>query len=331
MTGRSQAVERLGVAAPEAGQRVDRLLAATLPARSRSALKRLIEKGCLTEDGSGRTITDPSYRVKDGERFSLSVPAPDDPGPAGEAIPLAVAYEDEHLVVIDKPAGLVVHPAPGTPRGTLVNALIAHCGDGLAGIGGVRRPGIVHRLDKGTSGLMVAAKTARAHEALTGQFSRRSVERAYAALVWGAPRPAAGEISGNIGRSGRDRKKMAVLRTRGRPALTRYAVEERFGDAAARLECRLATGRTHQIRVHLAHRGHPVVGDPAYGGGATAARRAGLAPAALAAALGLGRQALHAKRLGFVHPETGEALLFESGLPPDLESLEEALRGGGNP
>ena len=309
-----------------AGERVDRLLAALLADRSRSALKRLIEEGCLTS--GGETIAEPSRRVKPGEALTLRIPPAADPEPAGERIPLTVVFEDEHLIVIEKPAGLVVHPAPGNERGTLVNALIAHCGDSLKGIGGVRRPGVVHRLDKDTSGLMVAAKTGPAHESLTAQFSRRSIERRYAAFVWGAPCPPEGEIEGNIGRSDRDRKKMAVHPARGRPALTRYRTVAVFGaGAVSRLECRLATGRTHQIRVHLAHKGHPVVGDPAYGGGATRARKSALQPEALAAALDLGSQALHAARLGFVHPATGEKLAFESGLPAEIRKFEDALTG----
>lgn len=309
-----------------AGQRVDRLLAALLADRSRSSLKRLIEDGCLTS--GGETIAEPSHRVKPGEALTLRIPPAADPAPAGERIPLAIVFEDEHLIVIEKPAGLVVHPAPGNARGTLVNALIAHCGDGLKGIGGVRRPGIVHRLDKDTSGLMVAAKTGPAHESLTAQFSQRAIERRYAAFVWGTPCPPEGEIEGNIGRSDRDRKKMAVLPARGRPALTRYRTVAVFDDGAvSRLECRLATGRTHQIRVHLAHSGHPVVGDSVYGGGATRARRSALQSEALAAALGLERQALHATRLGFVHPATGEKLAFESGLAAEIRKFEETLTG----
>ena len=306
------------------------MLADMVPSLSRSMLKRLILEGFLTEGDDGRTVIDPSYHVKQGERFNLRVPPPSDPVPAGEEIPLSVVFEDDHLIVIDKPAGLVVHPAPGNPDGTLVNALISHCGDSLAGIGGVRRPGIVHRLDKDTSGLMVAAKTSPVHEALVTQFTERTIERSYAAFVWGEIRPAVGQISGNIGRSNRDRKKMAVVRTGGRPALTRYRTLESFGGGAALLECRLATGRTHQIRVHLSYQGHPVIGDPVYGGGATRARQSVLPPEALAVVAGLQRQALHARRLGFQHPGTGEDLLFESDLPDDLRVLDEALHRSGN-
>jgi 23S rRNA pseudouridine1911/1915/1917 synthase len=322
----------IAVPADAAGVRLDRVLADALPGRSRSVLKRLIEDGRVADAQSGRTIKEPSHRVKPGERFRLVVPAAADPEPAGEDIPLAVVYEDEWLIVIDKPAGLVVHPAPGNPEGTLVNALIAHCGDSLKGIGGVRRPGIVHRLDKDTSGLMVVAKTGPVHASLTEQFAGRTIERAYAAFVWGSVNPLRGEIEGNIGRSAQNRKKMAVVRSGGKPALTRYRTETIYaGGAASLVECRLATGRTHQIRVHMAHVGHPVIGDPLYGAGATRARRSGLPPDALEAALSLGRQALHARTLGFRHPETGEDLQFDSALPAELARLAALLAGAGKP
>ncbi len=325
--------ETFEIAAPAdaAGARLDRVLADALAGRSRSFLKRLIEEGCVSDPESGRTIKEPSHRVKPGERFRLAVPAAVDPEPAGEDIPLTVVYEDDWLIVIDKPAGLVVHPAPGNPEGTLVNALIAHCGDSLKGIGGVRRPGIVHRLDKDTSGLMVAAKTGAVHAALTELFAARTIERAYAAFVWGTFNPLKGEIAGNIGRSPQNRKKMAVVRTGGKPALTRYRTETIYaGGAASLVECRLSTGRTHQIRVHMAHLGHPVIGDPLYGAGATRARRSGLPADVLDAALSLGRQALHARTLGFVHPETGENLHFESPLPRELAALAALLGRSGN-
>jgi 23S rRNA pseudouridine1911/1915/1917 synthase len=241
-----------------------------------------------------------------------------------QAIPLAIRFEDEHLIVVDKPAGLVVHPAPGNPEGTLVNALLAHCGDSLAGIGGVRRPGIVHRLDKDTSGLLVVAKTELAHRALSRDFAGRRIERAYSAFVWGVPVPTTGEISGNIGRSPRNRKKMAVVpEGRGRSAVTRYRVERRYADHAALIECRLLTGRTHQIRVHLSHAGHSLIGDPVYGTrSGRAAARLGPAGAAISA---FPRQALHARLLGFTHPATGEKLRFESPLPADLAELKRNL------
>lgn len=322
MTGMERGSEH-EVVAPESGARLDRLLAAALPQYSRSRLKALIEDGRV--DSAGATITEPSYRVKQGQRFAIFVPEALPATPAAQSIALSVVYEDGDVIVIDKPAGMVVHPAPGNFEGTLVNALLAHCGASLAGIGGVRRPGIVHRLDKDTSGLMVVAKTEVAHAALTRQFAARTVERAYAAVLWGAPRPGEGEIAGNIGRSPRNRKKMAVLASGGRPAVTRYRVERRFGTgtspAASLVECRLATGRTHQIRVHMAHRGNPVVGDTVYGGGLTGARRAAVGPEASALIGRLGRQALHARTLGFVHPGSGEILRFVSELPRDINDL----------
>ncbi len=301
------------------GERLDRFLTAAAPHLSRSRVKALVEAGRVSS--GGRTITDPSYRVKQGESFHLSVPqaAPADPEP--EAIPLTVIYEDNDLIVIDKPAGMVVHPAPGNAGGTLVNALLAHCGDSLSGIGGVRRPGIVHRIDKDTSGLVVAAKNDATHNGLAAQFKAHSIVRAYAALVWGVPRPGKGEIEGNIGRSQRDRKKMTVRRQGGKEALTRYAVEKRFDGAAALVECRLATGRTHQIRVHMAHLGHPLIGDPVYGGGLTAARRKSLPGDVLEVLRNFERQALHARLLGFTHPGSGEALKFESDIPNDINYL----------
>jgi 23S rRNA pseudouridine1911/1915/1917 synthase len=315
------------------GERIDRLMANTLPDRSRTFLKRLIEDGCLTaSDDGGRTIVEPSYRVKPGERFFLQIPASVDPDPLGEDIPLDVIFEDDDLIVIDKPAGLVAHPAPGNLTGTLVNALIAHCGDSLKGIGGVRRPGIVHRLDKDTSGLMVAAKTGPAHEGLTKQFSDHTIERAYAAFVWGMPNPSHGALEGNIGRSPRNRKKMAVLPTGGKTARTNYRTEAAYAAGAASLvECRLETGRTHQIRVHMAHLGNAVIGDPVYGGGATRARQAQLADNVVDVISHLGRQALHARLLGFEHPLTGEFQRFETALPEDLETLATVLRKSGNP
>jgi 23S rRNA pseudouridine1911/1915/1917 synthase len=309
----------------DAGKRLDKFLADAAPALSRMRLKALILEGCVRV--GGRTITDPSYRVKAGEAAAWDEPAPLDATPAAQAIPLDVLHEDAHLIVIDKPAGLVVHPAPGNPEGTLVNALLAHCGASLQGIGGERRPGIVHRLDKDTSGLMVAAKTELAHRRLSEAFAARDIERAYDALVWGAPRPPAGEIEGAIGRDPRNRKRMAVVGHGGKAALTRYRTRRAFGEAAALLECRLATGRTHQIRVHLAARGHPVLGDPIYGR-ASAARLARLPAAAREAVRAFPRQALHARLLGFVHPVTGAPLRFEREAPADFTRLLEILNSG---
>ena len=309
------------VAAEDAGARLDRFLAARLD-YSRSRIKSLIERGCVR---AGATITEPSRRVKPGEVFTLDVPQPEAAEPAAEAIALDIVYEDSSLIVIDKPAGLVVHPAPGNQSGTLVNALIAHCGESLSGIGGVRRPGIVHRLDKDTSGLIVAAKTDVAHAHLSAQFKARTVERQYLALAWGVPSPRAGTISGAIGRSPRVRTKMAVVSRGGRASATRYRVQRALGPAASLVECRLATGRTHQVRVHLAHIGHPVIGDPVYGGGLTPARRRAVGETAAELIAALKRQALHAATLGFVHPLSGATLSFTSRFPADLAAVADAL------
>ncbi len=308
----------IAIGPDEAGLRLDRALVRHLPDLSRSRLKQLIQSGHVAS--AHTVLRDPAYRVREGQTFVVFLPDPAEPTPTAQAIPLDIRFEDAHLIVIDKPAGMVVHPAPGNPAGTLVNALLAHCGASLAGIGGVRRPGIVHRLDKDTSGLLVAAKTDSAHRALSRDFAARRISRAYAAIVWGVPLPAAGEISGNIGRSMTNRKKMAVVGDgRGKAALTRYRVERAFGGQAALLDCRLATGRTHQIRVHLAERGHPMIGDPVYGTRAgRAVARGGAVGARIAA---FPRQALHAKLLGFIHPETGEALSFESTPPGDFSTL----------
>lgn len=320
---RTQELHQVTAGEADAGQRLDRVLAAHLDDLSRSRLKSLIESGMVSAGGA--TINEPSTRVKPGQTFAIVVPETAPAIPQGQALALHVVYEDEDLIVIDKAAGMVVHPAPGNPDRTLVNALIAHCGPSLQGVGGVRRPGIVHRLDKDTSGLMVAAKNDRAHQGLVAQFAERSIERVYAAVVWGCPRPAEGEIAGNIGRNPRNRKKMAVLARGGRPALTRYRLQRRLaGGAASLLECRLATGRTHQIRVHLSHKGHPVIGDSVYG--QRAQRRLDRLPPAARAAVGaLQRQALHARTLGFTHPGSGEALRFESNLPDEIRRLITSL------
>jgi 23S rRNA pseudouridine1911/1915/1917 synthase len=312
--------------APEAaGGRLDRLLAAALPELSRSRLKALIEEGRVS--AAGQAVTTPSAKVKAGQTFAIIVPETRPVALAAQAIPLEILYEDRELIVLNKPAGLVVHPAAGNPDMTLVNALMAHCGPELSGIGGEARPGIVHRLDKDTSGLMVAAKSAAAHQGLSELFAARNIDRAYWALVWGLPSPSEGTIAGNIGRSPRNRKKMAVLRHGGRPAETAYRMLRSFQNGRVSLvECRLKTGRTHQIRVHLAEIGHPVLGDPLYGRGGTAARRARLLPEGAQAALAaLGRQALHAKTLGFRHPVSGDDLQFESELPTDISALISSL------
>jgi len=318
MPGTGGTVRHVTVQAVEAGERLDRLLAARLGDLSRTRLKRLVEAGRVSV--SGATVTDPSLRVKPGQTFAVTLPPPTADEPQAQAIALDVRFEDAHVIVIDKPAGLVVHPAPGNPDRTLVNALLAHCGESLAGIGGVRRPGIVHRLDKDTSGLMVAAKTELAHARLSADFAARRITRAYQAVVWGVPAAAQGEIAGAIGRSPRNRKTMAVVARGGKAALTRYRVLRRFGDVATLVECRLATGRTHQIRVHLAALGHPLIGDRAYGGGGAGRLRG--APAAVRAAVAaFPRQALHAELIGFAHPLSGEPIRIESPLPRDMRQL----------
>ena len=317
------------VAADAAGGRLDRVLADELPALSRSRLKNLIEAGCVTLSTSAKsgaaTIAEPSYRVKSGQVFVIAVPAPAPAIPAPQEIALDIAYEDDDLLVVNKPSGLVVHPAPGNSDGTLVNALLAHCGDSLSGIGGVRRPGIIHRLDKDTSGLIVAAKNDVTHNDLSAQFKSRAIQRVYHALVWGRPRPPSGEIEGNIGRSAKNRKKMAIVERGGKAALTRYRVLKAVGPAASLAECRLATGRSHQIRVHMNHLGHAVIGDETYGGRLTPARRAMIGPEASEMVQSLGHQALHAALLGFRHPKTGENLVFERGFPAELAELAETL------
>jgi 23S rRNA pseudouridine1911/1915/1917 synthase len=313
------AVKRVTVEPGDAGERLDRLLAMRLAQMSRTRLKHLVEAGRVTMGGA--PITDPSLRVKPGQTFELALPAAIADAPVPQAMDLVILYEDAHLLVLDKPAGLVVHPAPGNPDRTLVNALLAHCGDSLSGIGGVRRPGIVHRLDKDTSGLMVVAKDELAQARLTADFAARRVNRAYQAVVWGVPRPGEGEIANRIGRSPSNRKKMAVLRQGGKPALTRYKLLRRFKDAAALVECRLATGRTHQIRVHMSERGHAIIGDRSYGSARSAARLGAL-PAVLRVPVAtFPRQALHAVLIGFRHPATDEYMQFSSHLPADIGAL----------
>jgi len=311
------------VSPDEAGQRLDKWLAARLPDLSRSRIKGLIEDGRVSLDGA--TIADPSGRVKPGQSYQVCVP-PDAPAiPEAQEIALSVVHEDEDLIVIDKPPGLVVHPAPGNLDFTLVNALLAHCGESLAGIGGVRRPGIVHRLDKDTSGLLVAAKTDLAHRGLSEQFAAHTLERAYRALVWGVPSPSAGEIAGNIGRNPRDRKTMAIVAGGGKTALTRYRVVQTYaGGIVSLVECRLATGRTHQIRVHMTSIGHSLVGDKTYGR-VRAGRMASLPEEVRAALTAFPRQALHAFLLGFQHPTKGCSLRFESAIPPDINALIKIL------
>ncbi|MDQ0471161.1 RluA family pseudouridine synthase [Labrys wisconsinensis] len=320
-------------AAADAGERLDRALVRHTADLSRTRLKALIEAGQVTIDGAA--VHDAGHVLKAGQRIALVVPPPAPAEPEGEAIPLTIVYEDGDLIVLDKPAGLVVHPAGGNETGTLVNALIAHCGDSLSGIGGVLRPGIVHRLDKDTSGLMVVAKSDRAHQGLAAQFADHGrtgpLERAYLAFAWGGVKRH-GTIETGIDRSTRNREKMAALPLgRGRDAITHVALVESYGlhqgePVASLVECRLETGRTHQIRVHMAHIGHPLLGDGVYGPGFKT-KAALLGEDARAALAMLGRQALHARLLGFEHPVSGEHLVFESPLPPELAQLRAALAG----
>ncbi len=314
----------------QAGWRLDRFLAQALGDVSRARIQQLLQAGAVTH--TRKKIRDGNFRVKPGEAFTVDVPPPAPAAPQGQDIPLTVVYEDKDVIVIDKPAGLVVHPAAGNPDGTLVNALIAHCGTSLMGIGGEARPGIVHRLDKDTSGLLIAAKNERAMTSLGKQFANHTVERAYYAVVWGAPRAGEGMVEGQIGRNPFDRKRMAVLRGGGKMARTRYRVVETFGDPArpfaSLVECRLETGRTHQIRVHLTHIGHPLIGDPSYGRARAAPRpKTPQEEVAFAAATSFPRQALHAWLLGFQHPSLHRNLRFESAMPADMNGLVTALRG----
>ena len=298
--GATMGIREHTVVAEEAGNRVDRVLARVFADLSRTRIKALIQKGCLTS--GGRTVTETSLGVKPGDHLVLAVPRPADSVLVPEDIPLVVVHEDEHLLVIDKPAGLVVHPGAGHASGTLVHALLSHCGDSLSGIGGEARPGIVHRLDKDTSGLMIVAKTDDAHIRLSAALSARRITREYLALVRGRIMPPAGEIIGAIGRDRRHRKRMAVVQAGGKPALTRYETQRQWGPSATLLRCSLATGRTHQIRVHMASKGHPVLGDTLYGG--TSGHMA--------------RQALHAASLGFHHPATNDYHEYRSELPADI-------------
>lgn len=299
----------------QAGLRLDRALAELLPDLSRERIKALIVEGQIV---SGGRSLNPSMKVAVGQDYSITLPAPVALDAVAQDIPLDIVHEDADLIVVDKPAGLVVHPAAGNLDGTLVNALLHHCDGQLSGIGGVARPGIVHRIDKDTSGLLVVAKSDKAHEGLARQFKDHSIDRLYAAIVYGIPTPGSGTVDAWIGRSDADRKKMAVHREgRGKHAVTHYRVMERLRGAAM-VECRLETGRTHQVRVHMAHLGHPLIGDPVYGRDKKGFK-------SILETLGFKRQALHAKRLGFIHPVTEEPLSFDSALPADMQELLSEL------
>lgn len=336
-----------------AGERLDRWLAGQIPELSRSRLKGLIDDGQVSHGGGAKI--DPKFKVSPGETYSLTMPEIEAATPKPQDIPLDILFEDEHLIVINKPYGMVVHPAPGAWDGTLVNALLHHCGDSLSGIGGVARPGIVHRLDKDTSGVMVVAKSEVAHTGLVARFQAHDMDRRYLALTRGAPRPLVGRIETRLDRDPSDRKKMAVVREskrtasadwhepdgdgyveKGKHAITNYKTVETYGlldeksslPAAAMVECRLETGRTHQIRVHMAHIGAPVIGDPVYGKhrGLKAFGEGEAFREATTAARKFYRQALHAYVLGFDHPVTGEDLHFEQAPPDDMAELIEKLK-----
>ena len=303
--------------AARAGMRLDRALADACPDLSRERLKALILEGQVTTRG-GKSVTDPAFKVAEGQDYAIFLPAPVDAKALPQDIALSIVYEDDSLIVIDKPAGMVVHPAAGNADGTLVNALLFHCAGQLSGIGGVARPGIVHRIDKDTSGLLVAAKTDIAHEGLSRQFKAHSIDRRYAAIVTGRPLPASGIVNAWIGRSDSDRKKMAVQREgRGKHAITHYRTVQPLRDAAL-IECRLETGRTHQVRVHMAHIDHPLIGDPVYG-------RPRKSFKSILETLDFKRQALHARTLRFNHPVNSHALSFESPIPADMQELLRQL------
>lgn len=318
------------VDADMAGGRLDATLAKVHTILSRSRIKELILGGAVTINGVA--VSEPNYRLTAGETIVLLAPPPEDADPQPENIPLDILFEDDQLIVINKPVGMVVHPAPGSLHGTLVNALLFHCGDSLQGIGGVKRPGIVHRLDRDTSGVMVAAKTERAHKHLSEQFADHGrtgpLHRAYIAYVWGSTETGKGTVNAPLGRDQNNRLKQTV-RKDGREAITHYFVEARFGDIGwdiTRVQCHLETGRTHQIRVHMAHISHPLVADSVYASGYIT--KINKLPADVVAPIqALGRQALHAAELGFEHPVTKEEMMFEAPLPPDLQALQDALDG----
>lgn len=309
----------------EAGQRADKFLSARLATISRSRIQALMDGGHISCDG--KTISDAATKVKDGQCFDVKIPDVVESHILPQDIPLNIVYEDEHILILNKPAGLTVHPGAGNPDSTLVNALLAHCGTSLSGIGGVARPGIVHRIDKETSGLLAVAKNDAAHAALSEQLATRTLKRTYTALVWGIPKQKQGTITGNIGRSPANRQKMAVVKTGGRSAVTHYKIVTSYQlPVISLVECNLETGRTHQIRVHFAHIGNALVGDPVYGGGtANRIKTMRIDEAKKTALLGFERQALHAQELGLIHPATGKHMLFSCEMPEDMRALISAL------
>ena len=315
MAGGHQSIV-ISLSPSHAGWRLDRALADAVPTLSRERLKALIRSGSL--QASGQLVRDPAVKVRGTEQFSLQVPEPEPAHNIGEEIPLTIVFEDDHLLVVDKAAGMVVHPAAGNRAGTLVNALLHHCEGRLSGIGGVARPGIVHRIDKDTSGLLVVAKTDVAHEGLSRQFAAHSIDRLYKAIVAGIPVHSSGTVDAPLARSATDRKKIAIVKDgRGKRAVTHWKKLKALRESAL-VECRLETGRTHQVRVHMASIGHPLLGDPVYG-------RVSQRQRELLRELGFHRQALHAAELGFTHPVTKQRLRFESAMPQDMQELFSAL------
>lgn len=317
--------QRITVTAEDGG-RLDKVLSGLVADMSRARIQGLIADGMVTVNG--KPCDSASSKVKPGDEIVMTVPPPVDAEPEAQDIPLDIVFEDEHMLVIDKPPGLVVHPAPGNPDMTLVNALLAHCGDNLSGIGGVKRPGIVHRLDKETSGLMAVAKSDVAHHGLAGQLADRSLSRVYRTIVWGAPVPPEGTIQTRIGRSPSNRKKMAVVERGGKDAVTHYRTIKTWAGPFSLVECKLQTGRTHQIRVHMMHMKHWIVGDPVYGkqGQKKALKNhSPLSNALKDRVVSFPRQALHAARIEFIHPVSGESMSFESKLPDDMAALVAAF------
>ena len=310
------------VEAVQNNMRLDKFLVLNLPEISRARLQKLITGGYVALDET--LLIDNAHKVKTGDAYVVTIPPAEEAEPQPENIDLNIVYEDADLLVVNKPSGMTVHPAAGAWHGTLVNALLYHCSDSLSGIGGVKRPGIVHRIDKDTSGLLVVAKNDLAHQNLSEQFAAHSIERTYYALVYGVPNPLNGTIVGNIGRSSFDRKKMAIVESGGKPAITHYQTRQIFGRVAALVQCNLETGRTHQIRVHLSSKGHALIGDQVY---VKNKKSEIMLPTNIKTAVNnFPRQALHAKSLGFIHPRTGQLMQFDSDLPNDLQNLLSLLQ-----
>jgi len=329
---------KISVVIEQKAARLDKVLAGTLhktssgfPALSRSTIQKLIKTGCVSCAGKG-IIKDPNHKTITGEIYTILLPDPEPAVPKPQFIPLAIVYEDSDIIVINKPPGMVVHPAAGNSEGTLVNALLAHCGNSLSGIGGVARPGIVHRLDKDTSGLLVVAKNDAAHQALSRQFGDRTLSRVYKILIWGTPKIISGKIEGNIGRHPRERQKMAILLHGGKQAVTTYNVIKSYGTVTSFVECKLETGRTHQIRVHMSHIKHPIVGDRLYGRRHKIKRTKedGIKTKSIIGMLdAFPRQALHAAEIKFIHPRTGKKMKFKAPMPEDMKSLLAILEKSG--